>query len=187
MLSEAYPWDGGLSSSWDMGIRASTEEKLQFLCITQHCSLIPTIIQHALIASVCSCKQKPRVTWSETDTDLRCTQKPLSDNDDQLSQAEETSWHLALANFQIPAGHCYPINCGHFAQSTFLNSFFLLFPFSLPRRLLTQLIKNLSGKWNKHRFNLIWEPKRGLLLFRCRLKSFCDCCQKHAHKPNMIR
>lgn len=112
-----------------MGIRACIEEQLQFLYITQHCSLIPTIIQHALIASVCSCK--PEIESDlvrDKDTDLRYTQKQSSDNDDQLSQAAETSWHLATANFQIPAGCCYPINCGHFAQSTFLNSFFLLFP-----------------------------------------------------------
>lgn len=156
-----------------MGITASIEEKLQFLYITQHCSLMPTIIQHALIASVCSCK-----TETESDlvrdkgTDLRCAQEQSSDNDDQLSQAAETSWHLAPANFQIPDGCCYPINCGHFAQSTFLNSFFLLFSFSLPHRLLTQFIKNLSRQWNKHRFDLIWEPKRGVSAVQVQTQEF---------------
>lgn len=63
MLKEAYLWDSGLSSSWDRGIGARVEEKLYFLYITQHCSLIPAIIQHALIASVCPCK-------TETESDL---------------------------------------------------------------------------------------------------------------------
>lgn len=59
-----------------------------------------------------------------------------------------------------------------FCASSLLNSFFLLFPFSLPHRLLIQLIKNLSGQWNKHRFDLIWEPKRGVSAVQVQTQEF---------------
>lgn len=67
------------------------------------------------------------------------------------------SWQWQI--FKYPLVTATPLIVGTLPSPHSWTAFCFFFPLPLTRRLRTQLIKNLSGQWNKQQFDLIWEPK----------------------------